>query len=48
MKQELDDLLCSRYPALFSQRHESPQVSSMHWGFSCGDGWFVLVDSFCA
>jgi hypothetical protein len=20
----------------------------MHWGFACGDGWFVLIDSFCA
>jgi hypothetical protein len=20
----------------------------MCWGFTCGDGWFVLIDSFCA
>lgn len=48
MRQEHDDLLCSRYPAMFSQRHDSPQVTSMCWGFACGDGWFVLIDTFCA
>ena len=48
MRQELDDLLCSRYPEMFSQRHGPPQETSMCWGFTCGDGWFVLIDTFCA
>jgi len=48
MDKALDDLLCSRYPALFSQRQASPQETSMCWGFACGNGWFSLVDSFCA
>lgn len=48
MRQELDDLLCERYPFMFSQRHASPEVSSMCWGFACGDAWFSLLDSFCA
>jgi len=47
MRQELDNLLCQRYPSLFSERHLSPQKTSMCWGFSCGDGWFALIDSFC-
>jgi hypothetical protein len=47
MRQELDDLLCQRYPTLFAERHLSPQQTAMCWGFACGDGWFALIDSFC-
>ncbi|KAB2841146.1 MAG: hypothetical protein F9K47_11965 [Burkholderiales bacterium] len=48
MKKELDDLLCERYPALFSERHMSIEESAMAWGLTCGDGWFDLIDAFCA
>ena len=47
MKKELDDLLCSKYPAIFSDRKADMQVTAMCWGFDCGDGWFPLIDSLC-
>jgi len=42
---ELDDLLCSRYPKLFAERHNADL--SMGRGFTCGDGWFQRVDQLC-
>jgi len=48
MRQELDDLLCQRYPELFRDRHADPAQTSMCWGFCCGDGWFGIIDSLCA
>lgn len=48
MKKELDDLLCLRYPKIFAERGMSAEESGMHWGFSCGDGWFDLIDTLCS
>jgi hypothetical protein len=48
MRDELDELLFQRYPSMFVQRHWPPDQTSMCWGFACGDGWFALIDSFCA
>jgi len=48
MRQELDDLLCQRYPEIFINRHADPTESAMGWGFCCGDYWFDLIDSLCA
>lgn len=48
MKRELDDLLCSRYPGIFRDRHGTVQTTAMCWGFTCGDGWFDLIDVLCA
>ena len=48
MKKELDALLCSRYPLIFADRHAPMTQSCMYWGFSCGDGWFDLIDTLCA
>lgn len=47
MKQELDELLCNKYPKMFVNRHKSMQETCMCWGFSCGDGWFDLIDQLC-
>lgn len=47
MKQELDDLLCTRYPEIFRDRHVDMKQTAMCWGFECGDGWFDLIDSLC-
>lgn len=47
MRKELDDLLCARYPAIFANRREPINSSCMGWGFSCGDGWFDLIDTLC-
>lgn len=48
MKKELDDLLCQKYPKIFAERNLTADKSCMHWGFSCGDGWFDLLDVLCA
>lgn len=48
MRKELDDLLCERYPVLFSDRHTSPYETGMCWGFTCGDGWFDHIDRLCS
>ena len=47
MKDELDKLLCERYPKMFVNRNSSMQESCMCWGFECGDGWFDLIDELC-
>jgi hypothetical protein len=47
MKDELDKLLCERYPKMFVNRNSSMQESCMYWGFECGGGWFDLIDELC-
>ena len=47
MKQELDALLCQRYPLIFAERNLSVKETCMCWGFACGDGWFDLIDALC-
>ena len=44
MKQELDTLLCERYPKLMVNRNLPMQETCMCWGFECGDGWFNILD----
>lgn len=48
MRQELDDLLCHRYPDIFRERHASQYETGMCWGFCCGDGWFCIINDLCA
>lgn len=47
MRDELDKLLCERYPKLFVDRNGHPAHTAMCWGFECGDGWFDLIDTLC-
>jgi hypothetical protein len=44
MKQELDALLCERYPKMMVNRYKDMQETCMCWGFECGDGWFNILD----
>lgn len=48
MKQELQDKLFEAFPAIFAEKDLSEQESCMHWGITCGDGWFDLVWGLCA
>jgi hypothetical protein len=48
MKQELDELLCAKYPKLMANRHKTMQETCMYWGFECGDGWFNILDQLMA
>jgi len=44
MKQELDELLCKKYPHMMVNRDKSMMETCMCWGFDCGDGWFPILD----
>ena len=44
MKQELDQLLCEKYPKMMVNRNKNMQETCMCWGFECGDGWFNILD----
>jgi hypothetical protein len=48
MKQELDELLCQRYPKIFVNRHGDPKETLMCWGFECGDGWYNIINQLCS
>jgi hypothetical protein len=44
MKQELDKLLCEKYPKMMVNRNKGAMETCMCWGFECGDGWFNILD----
>ena len=44
MKQELDKLLCEKYPKMMVNRNKPMMETCMCWGFDCGDGWFNILD----
>jgi hypothetical protein len=44
MKQELDKLLCEKYPKMMVNRNKDMQETAMCWGFDCGNGWFNILD----
>lgn len=48
MREDLDKKLCEKYPEIFIDRTTSINQSCMAWGFTCGDGWYTLIDELCA
>jgi hypothetical protein len=44
MKQELDALLCEKYPKMMVNRNKHMTETCMCWGFECGDGWFQILN----
>jgi hypothetical protein len=44
MKQELDKLLCEKYPKMMVNRNKNMQETCMCWGFACGDGWYNILN----
>lgn len=48
MKKELDDKLVQDYPKIFANRNKSKYESPMAWGFTCGNGWYNLIDLLCS
>ena len=48
MRKELDEALCAKYPLIFRDRNGDMQHTAMCWGFSCGDGWYTIIDTLCA
>jgi len=47
MKQELDELLCKKYPKIFKDRYADMQTTAMCWGFEHDSGWFNIIDLLC-
>lgn len=48
MSPEYENLLVTRYPALFSGRTFPLTESLMGFGCECDDGWFNILDTMCA
>ena len=44
MKQELDTLLCEKYPKMMVNRNKDMKETCMCWGFECGDGWYNILN----
>ena len=47
MRNALDEALCAKYPLIFRDRNAPMTQTAMCWGFSCGDGWYTLIDQLC-
>lgn len=47
MRKELDEALCAKYPLIFRDRNAPMTQTAMCWGFSCGDGWYNIIDILC-
>jgi len=48
MKQEEERKLFEKYPKIFCQRKLPMSQTAMCWGFSCGSGWYNIIDALCA
>lgn len=48
MNKENDEYLVNKYPKIFKNRYGNMRETAMCWGFSCGDGWFWLIDNLCS
>jgi len=47
MNEELDKILCEKYPKIFRDRNKRMQETCMCWGFSHGDGWYNIIETAC-
>ena len=47
MKNELELKLVELYPVIFRDYGGDMRKTCMHWGMSCGDGWYSLLDALC-
>lgn len=44
METALEKVLVSRYPSLYRDYGGDIRQTCMGWGFSCGDGWYYIID----
>lgn len=47
MTKELELKLQEKYPKIFRDLYGDKTVTCMHWGITCGDGWYDLIDRLC-
>lgn len=48
MKDELDNLLCEKYPKIFADRNAPMTETCMCWGIAVGEGWYNIINQLCA
>ena len=48
MDKRLERTLVEKYPNLYQNYGGDIRQTCMGWGFSCGDGWFKLIDELSA
>lgn len=48
MTEENEKKLLEKYPKIFAQRNLPMSQTAMCWGFSCGNGWYNIIDALCA
>lgn len=47
MDKKLELKLVEKYPIIFQEYGGDIRKTCMGWGFSCGDGWYELIDKLC-
>lgn len=47
MNKILEKHFVDSYPEMFVHMYGPANETCMHWGITCGDGWFILLDSLC-
>lgn len=47
MKAELQKKLFKKYPKIFKDVGEKPNVTVIYFGIETGDGWYQLIDDLC-
>ena len=48
MSPDLDKNLCEQYPKIFKDKTGELNRKLTSWGFSCGDGWYNIINLLCA
>ena len=47
MKQELQEILYSKFPKIFADKDKSMRETCMCWGICCDNGWYGLIYDLC-
>jgi hypothetical protein len=47
MRDDLDEMLCKKYPKIFADRNKPMTETCMCWGFEHGNGWYNIIDQLC-
>lgn len=47
MRKELEQQLQKDFPQLFKDLYGDKRKTSMHWGLTCGEGWYPLIREVC-
>jgi len=48
MEPQLEKYFVKTYPKIFRDMYGPPEKTCMHWGITCGAGWFFLLDNLCS